>query len=136
MTDTRQQDPDKDGLKIPDSVKSRIKQRIIKHAETKLAGRYTTLDVRFHDKFCYVDAYAEPNVIEDWPAGFPETREEHIDRMRKTPIHLCRLLYFGDEKKWGLAFYSYADNKYETSVFSDGKTLGTPELAVETCAGF
>ncbi|MDY0220433.1 MAG: hypothetical protein RBR67_04800 [Desulfobacterium sp.] len=136
MTDTRQQDPDKGGVKIPDTVKSRIKQRIIKYAETKFAGRYTRLDIRFHDDFCYVDAYTEPNIIEEWPAGFPETREEHIERMRKTPLYLCRLRYFGDEEQWGIAFYSYADNEYETSIFPDGSSFGTPELAVEASAGF
>ena len=136
MTYIHQQDPDSGGLKIPDSVKSRTKQRIIQYAEKKLSGRYTTLDIRFRDEFCFVDAYTEPDVIDEWPAGFPETREEHLDRMRKTPMYLCRLRYFGDEEQWGLAFYSYADNKYETSIFSDGKFFGTPELAVETSAGF
>ena len=142
MSDTRQksdpgqQDPHSGGQEIPDSVKVRIKQRIIKYAEAKLSGRYTTLDIRFHDKFCYVDAYVEPQVIEEWPAGFPESKEEHIDRMRKTPVHLGQLRYFGDEELWGLAFYSYADNKYVTTAFPDGKFFGTPELAVETSAGF
>lgn len=67
---------------------------------------------------------------------FPETREEHIERMRNTPIHLFRLRYYGDEDEWGLAFYSYAHNKYETSVFPNGAFFGTPELALETSAGF
>ncbi len=129
-------DPDTGGVKIKDSVKDLIKQRIVEYAEKNLAGRYNTLDIRFRDKFCYVDAYVEPDVIEDWPAGFPETREEHIERMRNTPIHLCRLRYFGSMDEWGLAFYSYAHNKYETSVFPDGKFFGTLELAVETAAGF
>ena len=136
QSDFRQQDPHSGGQEIFESVKSRIKQRIIKYAEAKLAGRYTTLHIRSHDKFCHVDAYVEPDVIEEWPEGFPETREEHIDRMRKTPIHLCRLRYFGDEEQWGIAFYSYAENKYETTAFPDGKFFGTPELAVETSAGF
>lgn len=134
--DAGQQDPHSDGQEIPDSVKIRIKQRIIKYAETNLVGRYTTLDIRFHDQFCYVDAYVEPDVIEEWPTGFPETREEHIDRMRKTPVHLCQLRYFGDEEQWGLAFYSYAENQYATTAFPDGKFFGTPELAFQTSAGF
>jgi hypothetical protein len=136
MSNTRQQDPDSGGQKITDNVKRRMEQRIIKYAETHLVGRYTRLDIRFRDKDCYVDAYVEPDVIEDWPASFPETREEHIERMRKTPIYLCRLRYSGDEEQWGLAFYSYANNTYETAVFPDGKFFGTPERAVETAAGF
>jgi len=138
MSDTWQQDPDSGGVKINDSVKYQVKQRIIKFAEINLAGRYTKLDIRFRDKFCYVDAYTEPlePVIKEWPPDFPETREEHIERMRNTPIHLCRLRYFGDKDEWGLAFYSYAHNGYETSVFPNGKFFDTPEMAIETAADF
>ena len=133
-----QRGPDSGGVKIKDSVKSQVKQRIIKFAEANLAGRYRKLDIRFRDKFCYVDAYTEPEepVIKEWPPDFPETREQHMERMRNTPIHLCRLRYFGDEDEWGLAFYSYAHNKYETSVFPNGKFFGTLEMAVETAADF
>ena len=138
MSDTWQRDPDSGGVKINDSVKHEVKQRIIKFAETNLAGRYTKLDIRFRDKFCYVDAYTEPlePVKKEWSPDFPETREEHIERMRNTPIHLCRLRYFGDEDEWGLAFYSYADDTYGTSVFPNGKFFGTPEMAIEVAAGF
>jgi hypothetical protein len=137
MSYTWQQDPDSGGVKITDSVKSQIKNRIIKYAEINLAGRYTKLDIRFRDKFCYVDAYTEPEeLVKEWPADFPETREAHIERMRNTPIHLCRLRYYGNDDEWGLAFYSYAHNGYETSVFPNGEFFGTPELAVETAAGF
>jgi hypothetical protein len=138
MSDTWQRDPDSGGVKINDSVKHQVKQRIIKFAETNLAGRYTKLDIRFRDKFCYVDAYSEPEepVIKEWPPDFPETREEHIERMRNTPIHLCRLRYFGDKDEWGLAFYSYAHNDYETSVFPNGKFFDTPEMAIEAAADF
>ena len=138
MSDTWQRDPDSGGVKINDSVKSEVKQRIIKFAGTNLAGRYTKLDIGFRDKFCYVDAYIEPlePVIKEWPSDFPETREEHMERMRNTPIHLCRLRYFGDEDEWGLAFYSYANNDYETSVFPNGKFYGMPEMAIEAAADF
>ncbi len=138
MTHSWQRDPDSGGVKINNTVKDQVKQRIIKFAETNLAGRYTKLDVQFRDKFCYVDAYTDPelSLVEQWPADFPETREAHIERMRNTPTHLCRLRYFGHEDQWGLAFYSYAHDKYETSVFPDGKFFGTPEMAVETAADF
>jgi hypothetical protein len=137
MPYTWQRDPDSGGVKINDSVKRQVKQRIIKFAETNLVGRYTKLDIRFRDKFCYVDAYTEPDVPEDWPPpDFPTTKEEYIDRLRNTPTHLCRLRYFGDKDEWGLAFYSYAHNKYETSVFPNGEFFGIPELAVEASADF
>ena len=138
MLDTWQQDPDSGGVKINDTVKSQVKQRIITFVEANLAGRYVKLDIRFRGKFCYVDAYTEPEepTIKEWPSNFPETREQHMERMRNTPIHLCRLRYFGDEEEWGLAFYSYASNNYETSVFPNGTFFGTPETAIETVADF
>ncbi len=137
MSYTWQRDPDSGGVKINETVKRLVKKRILKYAETNLAGRYTKLDIRFRDKFCYVDAYTEPEEpTQDWPADFPETREEHIERMRNTPTHLCRFRYFGDEDACGLAFYSYAHNKYETSVFPNGEFFGTPELAMEASADF
>lgn len=51
-------------------------------------------------------------------------------------FHLFRLRYFGDEEAWGLAFYSYAHDKYELSVFPNGEFRGSPELALETAAAF
>jgi hypothetical protein len=59
-----------------------------------------------------------------------------LERLRNTPYHLFRLGYFGDEEKWGLAFYSYAHEKYECSVFPSGDFFGTPEIALQTAAGF
>jgi len=136
MSYTQQRDPDSGGVKITDTVKSHLKNRITKYAEKNLAGRYTKLDIRFRGKFCYVDAYTEPEEPrQDWPADFPETREKYIERMRNTPTHLCRLRYYGDDE-WGISFYSYAQNKYETSVFPNGKFFGTPELAMEASAEF
>ena len=136
MSYTQQRDPDSGGVKITDTVKSQLKNRITKYAEEHLAGRYTKLDIRFRDKFCYVDAYTEPEEPrQDWPEDFPETREEYIERMRNKPIHLCRLRYYVDDE-WGISFYSYAHNKYETSVFPNGKFFDTPELAMEASAEF
>ncbi len=96
--------PDAGGKKIPDAVKERTEARLRKYAYQHLAGRFTRLDIRFRGQFCYVDAYTEPQVPENWPpsdyAGYPnypETREQMIERLRNTPIHLCRLRYFGDE---------------------------------------
>ncbi len=135
MSSTEQRDPDRGGVKMNETAKQEVKNRIIKCAEKNFAERYTKLDIQFRDKFCYIDAYTEPEVPEEWPDEFPETRDEHIERMRKTPIHLCRLRYYGDDE-WGIAFYSYAHEGYETSVFPNGNFFGTPEDAVMASAEF
>ena len=69
------------------------------------------------------------------PPDWPESREEHLERLRNTPTHLCRLRYFGDEERWGFAFYTYSNEKYELSVFPSGDFHGTPEEAFDTAAG-
>jgi hypothetical protein len=131
-------DPNSGGVRIKENVKRRLEKRIIRYAESNLAGRYTRLDIRFRAQFCYVDAYTEPEPPDnDWNSrGFQETREEYLERQRNIPYHLFRLRYFGDEERWGLAFYSYAHNKYELSVFPSGEFFGTPEIALQTAADF
>jgi hypothetical protein len=130
-------DPNSGGIGIDDKVKCQTKNRILKYAESNLTGRYTRLDVRFHNQFCSVDVFIEPEEpTKKWPSDFPETREEHLERLRNTPIHLFRLRYFGDADKWGLAFYNYVFKKYETSSFPDGKYFETPEVAFKAAADF
>ncbi len=122
-------DPDSGGIKIPDTVKNDIEKRINDIAERHFKGKYTRLDIRFKGQFCYIDAFQEPEVSEDWPPkDWHETREEYIERLRKTPTHLCRLRYFGNDR-WGFAFYTYSSEKYELSVFPNGEFLGKPEDA-------
>jgi hypothetical protein len=128
-------DPDSGGVKIPKLVQARIKQRILKYAEAHYSGKYTRLDIRFRSQFCYIDAYKEPYIAPDFPpANFPESREDYIERLRNTPIHLCRLRYFGDEEGWSFAFYTYSNEKYELCVFNNGSFYGTPEEAFESSA--
>lgn len=128
-------DPQSGGEKIPDAIKPRIRQRILDHAERHYAGKYNRIDVRFRGHFCYIDAYTEPYVPKDYdPALFEESREEHIERLRNIPTHLCRLRYFGDENRWSMAFYTYSQEQYEPSVFNNGTWEGTPEEAFDTSA--
>jgi hypothetical protein len=54
--------------------------------------------------------------------------------LRSSPIHLCRLRYFGGDQ-WGFAFFAYSSEKYELSVFSDGQFVGKPEDAFIIAAG-
>jgi hypothetical protein len=127
-------DPDSGGVKIPDHKKREVKQRIESFAAEHYAGKYTRLEIRFRKQFCYIDAYTEPNVSEGWPPDdWGETREEMMERLRNTPVHLCRLRYFGGDK-WGFAFYTYSNEKYTLSVFPDGNFFGIPEDAFAASA--
>ena len=127
-------DPHSGGKKIPDNIKQNIHKRIEDYAAEHYAGLYTRLGIRFKGQFCYIDAYTEPQVSENWPlADWPETREEFIERLRNTPTHLCRLRYLGGEQ-WSLGFYTYSNAKYTPSVFDTGKFIGTPEEGFATSA--
>lgn len=129
-------DPGSGGRPIPEPVKRRTEERIRRAAAQRFAGRYARLDVRFRGQFCYVDAYTEPDDLgPGWPPpDWPETREQHLERLRNTPTHLCRLRYFGDEERWGFAFYTYSNERYELSVFPSGEFLGPPEEAFRVSA--
>ena len=128
-------DPQSGGRQIPDSIKPRINQRIQDYAEKHYAGKYARIDVRFHGKFCYIDAYTEPEEPEESLLKITgETREEFLKRLRNSPIHLCRLRYFGDENRWSMAFYTYSHEKYEPCIFPHGSWEGTPEEAFATSA--
>jgi hypothetical protein len=129
-------DPQSGGTKIPDSIKPRIRQRIIMHASKHYAGKYNRIEVWFRGKFCYVDAYTEPFIASDYdPKLFGgKSREQRIAELRDIPTHLCRLRFFGDEDRWSMAFYSYSQMKYEPCVFDNGAWHGTPEEALDTSA--
>ena len=106
-------DPQSGGKVIPAAIKPRINQRILAHAEKNYAEKYNRIEVRFRGKFCYVDAFTEPYVPKNFNTKlFGESREEHIERLRNTPTHLCRLRFFGDEAKWSMAFYTYSHGPY------------------------
>ncbi|HEY8744203.1 MAG TPA: hypothetical protein VIU62_13945 [Chloroflexota bacterium] len=129
-------DPDHGGVRVPEAVQRRTEQRLRRYAEEHFAGRYTRLEIRFRGQFCYIDAFTEPEETgPNWPpADWPETREEHLERLRNTPTHLCRLRYFGKEEGWGFAFYAYSSERYELSVYPSGEFLGPPEAAFHVAA--
>jgi hypothetical protein len=59
--------PDSGGVKIPDPVRRKTETRIRRYAEENYAGSYTRLDIRFRGQFCYIDAYTEPPLRDNWP---------------------------------------------------------------------
>jgi hypothetical protein len=124
-------DPDAGGVKIPDRIKPEIKRRIERVAEKHFKGKYTRPDIRFRNQFCYIDAYREPQPLKNWPPeDWPETREQYLERLRNTPMHLCRLRHYSDrDGGWTFAFYKYSDEKYELCIFDNGSFYGTPEEA-------
>ena len=101
--------PHSGGKKAPPAVQERIRDRILKHAAKKYAGRYDRIDVRFRGALCYVDAYVESSPY---------------------PLHLVRLRYNGNEDSMSVAFYTYSHEKYEPTFFADGDH-GTPEEAFD-----
>ena len=108
--------------------------RIEKPELISLVSQRMNQDPRVVDEI--VDAYQEPEPLApNWPPpDWPETREEYQERLRNTPVHLCRLRYFGDEERWGFAFYTYSNERYELSVFPSGEFLGPPEDAFQVSA--
>ncbi len=130
-------DPDSGGVKVPEALKRQTEARIRQVAEAEFAGRYTRLDIRFRGVFCYVDAYTEPEPPgPNWPPpNWPETREEYLERMRNLPTHLCRLRYFGPGDRWSFGFYTYSNERYELSVFTNAQFFGQAVAAFRAAAG-
>ena len=126
-------DPHSGGVSIQKSKYDIIRNRIISHAKEFYSGKFTRIEVRFRGKFCYIDAYTEPFVPNDYdPKLYGKSREERIEQLRNLPTHLCRLRYFGDIDKWTMAFYTYSHEKYEPCIFNTGDFHGTPEEAFDT----
>ena len=130
-------DPHSGGVKVPNAVQDRTRQRILVHAEKEYRGRYVSLDIRFRGALCYIDAYVEPDVAESWPPrDWPETRNQMIERLRKTPVHLVRLRYFGADNRWSLAFFTYSNERYTPCVFHSGDFFGTTAEALDIGATY
>lgn len=50
-------------------------------------------------------------------------------------MHLCRVRFRGYPERWSFAFYSYASDRYEPSMFLSGDDHGTAEEAFDVSAG-
>lgn len=126
--------PHAGGKPVPPHVQEKTRKRILEHASAHYPGSFTSLDIYFRGKFCYIDAFVEPDTqSKDLLAITGESLEEYQTRLRATPTHLCRLRYFGDDD-WSVAFYTYSHEKYEPSVFDTGEFLGTPEQGFDVGA--
>lgn len=127
-------DPHSGGVKIPKQTKESTEKRILTYAQKYYIGKFTRLDIRFRNQFCYIDAYTEPYLPDDFPPpDFPESREEYIERRRNTPMQLCRLRHFSEDR-WSVAYYSYSKMKYDPCMFDNGSFEGTPEEGFEVGA--
>ena len=83
--------PHTGGLKIPAAVREQTERRIQAYAAKRHAGKYTRLEIRFRGALCYIDAYVEPaKPTAALLQALGETRKEHLERLRTTPLHLCR----------------------------------------------
>ncbi len=75
---------------------------------------------RFEASFA-IDVFQEPAIpTKGTLTALRETKEHYLERLRSTPIHLCRLRYFADDK-WSLALYLYSHERYEPSVYVTGE---------------
>jgi hypothetical protein len=120
------------GVKIPAAVRERTERRIRAFAAARYAGKFTRLDIRFRGALCYIDAYTEPETPSArFLRALRQTREEYLQRLRATPVRLCRLRYFGHDDAWSMAFFTYSNERYEPCAFGNGNFQGTPEQALE-----
>jgi hypothetical protein len=120
-------------IDIPESLKEPIRRRLLRHAEKHYASAYARLDIRFKGPFCYVDAYTEPDMQGSAWTVTKETREEFAERLRSTPIHLCRLRYFSRDR-WSVALHRWRKERYKPALFESGDHFGTPEEALDVGA--
>jgi hypothetical protein len=121
------------GAMISDAIGRRIEDRLRQFAHERFPGRFRDLGVWFRGQFCYVDLFRDPGPSpEGWsPEDSDETREQYRDRLAASPIHLCRLRYFGNPDRWSFTLYNYATEDYEPATFSSGEAAGLPEDALE-----
>jgi hypothetical protein len=119
--------PHSGGDKIPPEVQEETRRRILTFAEKHCAGKYLRLDIRFRGPLCYIDAFVEPDPRDRPLPGTGETLEKFRERMRTTPLHLCRLRWFKYRNAWSVAFFTYSSERYTPAVMPSGEWLATPE---------
>ena len=126
-------DPHSGGAKISEALKAETKRCLLAHAEKHYTGRYAKLDIRFRASFCYIDTYKEPDPKAKPWSGSGETLAAFRERMGNTPTHLSRLRYCG-KNQWSVAFFTYSNEEYESSMMATGSFYGTPEDGLDVGA--
>jgi len=115
------------GVEIPPLVQEQTRRCIQDYAQKHYSDKFLRLEIRFRGPCCYIDAYRVPVIPKGWPPkNWEVTRQEYLERLRNSPIHLCRLRYFSEDR-WSLAFYTYSNEKYMPSVFRNGNFFGMAE---------
>jgi hypothetical protein len=97
-------------MKIPDSTKRSLQQRLSAHAREHWPYLHS-IDVGFRSHFANVDG--------------------QLDYGDTTP--LCRLRYGGSARTWGFAIWRASHDDYEDSYLPSGMRAGTAEEALD-CA--
>jgi hypothetical protein len=69
-----------------------VRRRLEAYGKRHSRGCYLRLDIRFRGQFCYGDAYVEARTGGGMIEG--ETAKKRLERLRNTPVHLCRLRQF------------------------------------------
>ena len=128
-------DPGSGGRPVPDAVRRATKAAILAHGQRHFTGLYRELGVRFKAQFCYVDAYVdqEEPVADEESVDAGGNRGEYLERVRSSELKLCRFRFFAPDR-WSLAIYSYAQERYETSVLADGGFVGRPQDGFDLAA--
>ncbi len=107
-------DPQSGGIKIPAHLYEKFREKAEVFERTRKWYPKCRLSLRFKGHFCYVDV---------------------LENGETSPSPLARLRYFRDNA-WSMAFFMWSHERYEASVFFNGKWEGTLEQAIETCEPF
>ncbi len=60
-------DPHRGGVKIPERIKERTRQRILAYAEKHYHGKYVRIEVRFRTQLCDIESSTDPFLAENSP---------------------------------------------------------------------
>jgi hypothetical protein len=99
------------GVKIPESTKSSLSQRLSARARERWPG-LSAVEVRFRAGFAYVDG-----------------------QIGEVLTPLFRLRYAGSASRWGFAVYRASHDDYEESFLPSGVMGGSPEEALDCACG-
>jgi hypothetical protein len=105
-------DPHSGGVKISQSRKVEVENRINRYANRNLKDKCDRVEVRFRGALCYVTAWRTASDGEGF--RFP----------------LCRLRHF-DMERWSMALFTWSNEKYEPCIFPPGEWFGTIEDCLE-----